>query len=103
LALAKLLLVNKENKKIKQKRGKRKRFWTRPWLLKRPTMGQYAGLLEELMQEDVSSFKNFLRVDPAMFQELLARVGPRLENQDTFWRKALDSGLKCAITLRSFG
>ena len=34
------------------------------------------------------------------FHEILARVEPRIEKQDTFWRKALEPGLKLAITLR---
>ena len=37
-------------------------------------------------------------MDPATFREILARVAPRTEN--TFWRKALEPGLKFAITLR---
>ena len=55
-------------------------------------MGQY--------EEYPISFKNFMRMDPAMFKELLARVGSRIEKEDTFWRRALDPGLKLVITLR---
>ena len=32
--------------------------------------------------------------------ELIERVGPRLQKQDIFWRKALDRGLSLALTLR---
>ena len=53
----------------------------------------------ELKDEDHGAFKNFVRIEPAMFQELVTRVGPRIEKQDTFWRKALDLALKLAITL----
>ena len=35
-----------------------------------------------------------------MFRELLERVGPRITKQDTNYRKALEPGLKLAITLR---
>ena len=34
--------------------------------------------MEELRVEDVRAFKNFLRMDPDMFQELLQRLVPRL-------------------------
>ena len=46
-------------------------------------------LLFELRSEDTRSFKNFLRVDHQLFQELVNRVGPRLEKRDSFVRKAL--------------
>ena len=35
-----------------------------------------------------------------MFHELLQRMTPRLEKKDTKWQKALQPGLKLAITLR---
>ena len=40
-----------------------------------------------------------LRVEPAMFNELLNRLGERITKKDTWYRKALDPGLKLAITL----
>ena len=72
----------------------------RPWLLRRPQMGQYERLMNELLMEDGTHYKNFVRMQPAMFQELLAKVGPGITKQDTFWRKALEPGLRIAITLR---
>ena len=50
--------------------------------------------MEELRVEDVHSLRNFLRMDDAMFQELLDRVMPRITKVDTFCRKALDPGLR---------
>ena len=73
--------------------------WVRQWLLTRPMYGQYEKLMHELTTEDQTSFNNFLRVDPDIFMELLHRVGPRIEKHDTFFRKALQPGLKLAVTL----
>jgi hypothetical protein len=56
--------------------------------------------MAEMSKEDPAGFKNFQRVDPEMFQEILARVAPRIQRQDTFMRKALEPGLRLAITLR---
>ncbi|KAK7097770.1 hypothetical protein V1264_004701 [Littorina saxatilis] len=54
----------------------------------------------ELRNEDHASFTNFLRMSPAMFDELLARVGPRITKQYTFYRDPLEPGMKLALTLR---
>ena len=74
--------------------------WARSWLLRRPHYGQYEKLLSELLKEDGAGFRNFLRITPDLFQELVERVGPRIEKQNTFMRNALEPGLKIAITLR---
>jgi len=58
--------------------------------------GQYEKLVHGLTTEDQTNFKNFLRVDLDIFMELLHRVGPRIQKQDTFFRKALPPGLKFA-------
>ena len=60
----------------------------------------YDQLMVELRSEDHSAFTYFLRMPPVMFDELLARVGPRLVKQYTFYRHPLDPGLKLALTLR---
>ncbi len=79
---------------------KRRACWVRPWLLRRMEHGQYHQLMRELEVEDVPAFRNFLRMDPQMFQELLLRVGPRIEKHQTWFRSPLEPGLKLAITLR---
>jgi len=56
--------------------------------------------MRELRVEDQASFFNFLRMPPEMFDELLARIGPRIQKQDTRYRKALEPGLKLAVTIR---
>jgi hypothetical protein len=56
--------------------------------------------MEELRREDVAAFKNFLRVEPLLFQELVDRLTPRIKKKDTWLRKALPPGLKVAVTLR---
>ena len=62
--------------------------------------GHYDPLLVELRIQDHQSFFNFLRMPPDMFDEPLKRVGPRISKQDTNCRKALESGLKLAATIR---
>ena len=54
--------------------------------------------MAELRDEDIPAFRNFLRVEPSMSNELLNRLGERLTKKDTCYRKALGPGLKLACT-----
>ena len=86
-----------------QRRNMRpKRFWVRPWLSARSRLelGHYHRLMRELNMEGTISFFNYLRMQPAMFDEILNRVGPRIQKKDTNLGKCLDPGLKLAITIR---
>ena len=84
------------------RRRKARSVWIREWIRRRSQFGVYEQLLEELRLEDVVSFKNFLRVDPVMFRELVDKLTPRLRKKDTWFRKAHPVGLKVAIALRYF-
>jgi hypothetical protein len=95
-----LMQLKKLQGKQKRKRNLQRKWWCRPWLLRRPLFGQYEKLMSELAMEDVLGFKNFLRIDPDLFNELLQRITPRIERKDTFFRKALEPGLRLALTLR---
>lgn len=90
---------------IRARRNRRRRqrsVWVRPWLSaeRRLHFGDWDQLMNELRLEDEPSFYNFVRLEPAMFDELLQRVGPRIRKMDTNYRSALEPGLKLAITLR---
>ena len=41
------------------------------------------ALMLELLTEDPKGFQNFLRMDKTDFQELLAKVTPHIQRQDT--------------------
>jgi len=83
----------------RRRRGQR-RYWVRPWIGRRRQFGLYDQLLVELRNEDQKAFKNFMRMPPEMFDELLTRMGPRISKQNTNYREALEPGLKLAVTLR---
>ena len=42
---------------------RRRRYWARPWLLRRPQYGAYETLLSELGQEDGRGLRNFWRME----------------------------------------
>ena len=51
----------------------------KPWLSRRLDYGHYDCLMREL-EADVVSFRNFVRMDPAIFREVLQRLGQELRN-----------------------
>ncbi len=58
----------------------------------------YHKLMVELKVEDPAAFQNFVRFEPAMFQEVVDRLTPLITKTDTNCHKALNQGLKLAIT-----
>ena len=77
--------------------------WTRPWLTeeRRRQYGHYTSLLDtQLRFEDRSAFRNFTRLTPEVFDDILERVAPVIQKQQTNYRHPLSAGLKLAITLR---
>ena len=75
-------------------RPRRRRLWTRQWLLRRPQYGQYEQLMAELKREQPTDYKNFIRMDTELFSEIFRRVEPAIAKGDTFMRKCLEPGLK---------
>ena len=87
-------------KKRKRKQRKRRVCWVKSWIGRRRQFGLYDQLMVELRNEDQRAFKNFLRMPPEMYDELLERVGPRIAKRHTSCRAPLEPGLKLALTLR---
>ena len=96
-----VIRVAEEHRRVQQRRRCRRIWWVRPWIGRRLKLCQYSRLLElQLRLEDVPVFRNFLRMEPELFVEILNHVRDSIWRQDTFYRRALDPGLKLALTLR---
>ncbi|XP_041366976.1 putative nuclease HARBI1 [Gigantopelta aegis] len=80
----------------------RRRYWVREWLIRRPLYGMYEKLMGELEREDVAGFRNFIRMEPAQFYELLQTIGDRITKQNIWFRKPLEPGLKLSIAFRYY-
>ena len=95
-----LALLAEEEERAGQGRPRRPRtMWVKPWIARRPLLGTYDNLIQELIRESRGDFKGYMRMEVDMFQELLARVGPRVQ-KNTNCRQPLEAGMKIAITLR---
>ena len=84
----------------RRRRRRHRQRWMRSWLSRRLLFGDYEYIMAELERESKGDFVAYLRMEPAMFHELLQRMTPRLSKKDTKWRKALNPGLRLAVTLR---
>ena len=97
-AAALLILLRCKRRILKQARTRRK--WCRTWIARHDTHGAFNNLQTELQTEDVDSFQNFLRIDTSSYQELLNKVKPLIERQDTNFRLCIKPGERLSITLR---
>lgn len=97
---ASMLLRVSQEKKRKKRTSRPRRWFTRSWILERPIHGHYHQLLRQLSQTDKETFKYYLRMDAELFDHILGRIEHRISRQDTNWRKALEPGLRLAVTLR---
>ena len=74
--------------------------WCRKWLMRRQELGAYDTLISEIRVEDQGSFINFMRVTPALFDNLLDRITPTIQKEYTNFREPISPGMRLAITLR---
>ena len=78
-------------------------MWVRKWLSedRRQQLDHSTTVLtRQLRTEDIIAFQNYLRMPPELFDEILERVTPAIERQDTQFRSALPPGLKLSVTPR---
>ena len=70
-----LMLANPEEEESPKKKRKHN-WWFRPMLHPqlRAERGQYHTLMEELRENDRRKFKNYTRLSPEMFDDLLVRL-----------------------------
>ena len=57
-------------------------------------------LLNKLRMNDAMGFRNFTRLTPIDFEELLLMLGGQITKEDTKFRETIPASLRLAITLR---
>ena len=82
------------------RRRKPQNPWVMPWILQREERGCYRTLLDELSTTDIPDYRNFTRMQPAIFALIEERITPHLRKSITNFRKPLEVGLKLTVTLR---
>lgn len=80
---------------LKKKRNRR--WWVKPWL----TQEGNKNISEHLCKsEDITSVRNFLRMNENTFEKLLEMVEEKISKRDTHLRSCIPAKLKLIITLR---
>ncbi|XP_039962355.1 putative nuclease HARBI1 [Bactrocera tryoni] len=97
LLIEEILEMEKEEEIAKS--GKKKRIWVQDWRKKRPKRS-HTNLLKELEISCPKDYKNFLRMDVAVYNDLLALITPLIEKQDTIMRDAISPNERLSVTLR---
>eukprot|EP00745_Piridium_sociabile_P015087 TRINITY_DN22260_c0_g2_i4.p1 TRINITY_DN22260_c0_g2~~TRINITY_DN22260_c0_g2_i4.p1 ORF type:complete len:460 (-),score=109.82 TRINITY_DN22260_c0_g2_i4:119-1498(-) len=85
------------------RRRRRRSVWVRNWLTeeRRREFGHFSTLLDLTMEDlDERMFRNYTRMSPEVFMEVLDRIRPVISKNDTNMRSAIEPGLKLAVTLR---
>ncbi|XP_034039477.1 uncharacterized protein LOC117522184 [Thalassophryne amazonica] len=99
LAAAVVVKTRARTRRVRCER-KRKVVWVRELLLNRHKYDMYEKLMKHLREGNVKSFRNFVRMDPEMFGQMVEDLTPMLQKNTSICRKPLFPGLKLAITLR---
>ena len=87
----------------RRRRPAERRLWIRNWLTedRRRELGHYYTLLDLTMANfDERMFRNYTRLTPGVFLEVLDLIRPAISKEDTRMRQAIEPGLKLAVTLR---
>lgn len=81
------------------KKKQKRRTWSKNWLRQR-SIYSVINLLRELRTHEPDNFRNYLKMDPETFCELLTLVAPYIQKQDTVMRKSISPEERLIATLR---
>jgi hypothetical protein len=65
----------------RRRRKKRKEFWVYHMFCLRDVHCHYNNLMAKLLNKDCYRYKQLVRMDPALFEEILRRLEPRIQRK----------------------
>lgn len=85
---------------VRRRGTKRKReIWVKDIFRKREEQGDFHNLIPEMRLNDHEGYRNFFRMGPDKFDELLSMVGPFLTKEMTYFRRPISAAERLAVTL----
>lgn len=99
---AAVYIIEALNQEESERTANKRSIWMRDWLRKRPSDGAHQSLVQEFraIENQKFLFENFLRMDGAIYDELLKLVSPRIRKIDTSMRVSISPSERLTITLR---
>ena len=85
--------------KRERRQNARRRLWVHETIRSRTELGEFHRLLQEL-RLDGERFQRYLRLTPAQFDDLLARIGARISRLDTNYRRSISASERLSVCLR---
>jgi hypothetical protein len=83
----------------RERRKKRKEFWVHFFSWLRVVHGHYDTLMQEMLNDEHYGYKQYIRMEAGLFQEILAHIEHCIRKRNTTFRMALPAGMKMAFTL----
>jgi hypothetical protein len=83
-----------------KKQKKKKTAWVKHMLRLRDVHGHCEQLLEDMLMNDLDGYRRYLRMENALFNDILDRIRPTIQRADTNFRFALTAKAKLTTTLR---
>lgn len=75
--------IEERNREAAQRPPRRRRRWqVKPWVGRRKLTGQFYHLFDELDRETRMDYQSYVRMSRNDFQELVARLTPRITKSD---------------------
>ena len=84
---------------MKEGDERRTRGPDRAWIKRRREKGAFQNIVKELVDEDLPSFNNFMRMDCMTFQALVENISHKITKRTTMMRKAISASERVALTL----
>lgn len=94
----KILLASALVSVISKRKYEKKKFWVHPLLKLRCNHGFYEAIYPTLCLYD-NLFKNYMRMSPTQFEDLLLKVGPVI-SKENYVRESIVAAARLSITLR---
>ena len=92
-------ILSDETKTAASSRKKRK-VWDIPWLSRRNELGFDDTIMQEFCSEDVDEYQRFLRMCPALFDEILCLIENDVTKEYTVFHDPIPAKIKLATTLK---
>uniref|UniRef100_A0AAV2L3F0 Uncharacterized protein n=1 Tax=Knipowitschia caucasica TaxID=637954 RepID=A0AAV2L3F0_KNICA len=84
---------------LRRLRRRRQSMWVHPLNQRRPEFGSYHHLVAEL-QLYPDRHRDYFRMSAEKMEELLSKVGPEIQHQDTNYRLSIEPKQRLAVTIR---